>query len=122
MQVMATKGTEFGDFDGLGWIPGSVSQLASNQLPLPHIGWNNVQVDLQDPLFREMNAPEGVDFYFLHSFAFRPEDDRHAIASAEYGSRFASAVRKGNIYGVQFHPEKSQRAGQKLFKNFLDLT
>jgi len=119
MQVLATRGIEFGSHEGLGWIPGEVGELSTGEFPLPHIGWNDISVTKEAPLMRELNR--GVDFYFLHSFAFRPEDPSLVLATAEYGERFCSAIHLDNIMGVQFHPEKSQRAGKILMGNFLSL-
>ncbi|RJF98615.1 imidazole glycerol phosphate synthase subunit HisH [Noviherbaspirillum saxi] len=120
MQVMATQGREFGECDGLGWIPGRVEQMATDGLPLPHVGWNNVTSHGSTPLTDGLG--DAPDFYFVHSFAFKPECAEHAIATTEYGERFCSVVRKENLFGVQFHPEKSQRTGIRLVKNFLALS
>ena len=120
MQVLADKGYEHGEHAGLGWIPGEVKRLQTNGLALPHIGWNDISFDSAEPLFKKFAAVRG--FYFVHSFAFDACDSGHVAAEAEYGQRFAAAVRSDNIYGVQFHPEKSQKAGQLLLKNFFDLS
>lgn len=119
MQVLATRGMEFGERLGLGWIEGIVEKLNSNHLPLPHIGWNNISCNRNSPLLAGLgNDP---DFYFVHSYAFRLENDQHMRATTSYGEEFCSVVQRENIYGVQFHPEKSQRTGIKLAKNFLSL-
>jgi len=118
MQVMADRGYEFGENVGLGWIPGSVEQLQTNGLILPHIGWNNIRVSHSCPLLAGLeNEP---DFYFVHSYAMRPASSEAIVATTEYGEQFCCIVQSGNLFGVQFHPEKSQKAGQKLIKNFLD--
>jgi imidazole glycerol-phosphate synthase subunit HisH len=118
MQVLAEKGYEFGEHDGLGWIKGKVEQLDSKDLPLPHIGWNNLIIKRTDcPLVADMN--DEFDFYYVHSYVLKPSEQQDVVASANYGDAFSSVVNKDNIYGVQFHPEKSQVAGKKLILNFL---
>lgn len=119
MQVMATQGREFGECEGLGWIPGRVEQLATGVLPLPHVGWNSVASHEPSPLTNGLG--DSPDFYFVHSFAFKPERAEHVVATTEYGEQFCSVIRKDNLFGVQFHPEKSQRTGIRLAKNFLAL-
>jgi glutamine amidotransferase len=118
MQVLADKGYEFGEHDGLGWIHGKVNQLQSKRLPLPHIGWNNVSVKNDCKLITGINSD--FDFYFLHSYVFEVLNNNCAITITEYGSEFVSVVNQDNIYGVQFHPEKSQIAGKKIIQNFLN--
>ena len=120
MQVMASHGMEFGEHEGLGWIPGSVEKLDAKGLPLPHVGWNNLICKQESSLLTGLgNDP---DFYFVHSFAFHADNAQHVIATTEYGEIFNSVIQCENLYGVQFHPEKSQRAGIKLVKNFLALS
>ncbi len=120
MQVLADTGYEFGEEQGLGWISGEVHKLEAGNQPLPHVGWNNVRTLAASPLTQDFK--EDIDFYFVHSYAFRPKNSEHTIATAEYGECFASVIGRDNIYGVQFHPEKSQRAGSLLMNNFLKLT
>lgn len=117
MQVLADRGVEFGPHPGLGWVSGSVDRLNSKTLPLPHVGWNSVTAGRPHPLLAGLESEP--DFYFVHSFAFRAADPCDVLATTEYGERFCSVLQKKNLYGVQFHPEKSQRAGMKLAKNFL---
>jgi glutamine amidotransferase len=119
MQILAHSSTE-GKLPGLGWIDGNVRDFKSSQaggsLPVPHMGWNDVTAARENPLFRGLQAD--ARFYFLHSFYFechRPED---SIATSRYGGDFSCAVNAGNIYGVQFHPEKSHSFGTTLLKNF----
>ena len=119
MQVLAEKGYEFGDHKGFGWISGTVEKINSNNLPLPHIGWNNIQVVKEVPLLENL---DNQDFYFVHSFAFKEKDSKDGAAKTEYGEVFSSIVSKKNIFGVQFHPEKSQKTGKLLIKNFLNLS
>ena len=117
MQVLADTGTEFGEHRGLGWIPGRVDKLDARDLRLPHIGWNDVTLSREDPLLRDLRT--NTDFYFLHSFAFRPARPEDTVATAEFGESFCAIVQHDNIRGVQFHPEKSQGAGMQLARNFL---
>jgi glutamine amidotransferase len=119
MQILADKGYEYGEFDGLGWIAGTVRKLATDELRLPHIGWNNIRLIKESALLK--NFESGPDFYFIHSFAFQVETQKSIIATTDYGETFCSVIQKENIFGVQFHPEKSQNAGMLLLKNFLDL-
>jgi glutamine amidotransferase len=117
MQVLADKGYEFGEHDGLGWIAGSVDRLRSEPHPLPHIGWNSIEIRQPSALLARFETNQ--DFYFVHSFAFRPADDGAVVAATSYGETFCSIIRRDNIAGVQFHPEKSQRAGRILIESFL---
>lgn len=120
MQVLASRGMEFGECLGLGWIPGIVEKIGSKNLPLPHIGWNNISCNRHSPLLAGLgNDP---DFYFVHSYALRLENSQHGLASTSYGEEFCSIIQSENIYGVQFHPEKSQLTGMRLVKNFLSLS
>lgn len=119
MQVLATYGLEFERSSGLGWIAGGVEKLQCGTLPLPHIGWNNVDVKGDAPLLAGLGAEP--DFYFVHSFAFEPEEQGLVLGTTSYGPTFCSAVQRGNLCGVQFHPEKSQRAGLRLARNFLSM-
>ena len=117
MQLLATRGLEFGEHAGLNWIPGEVRRLnpAEPHLKIPHMGWNDLQVR-PHPLFEGV-APQ---MYFTHSFAFHPARDDAVLATSDHGGRFVSAVAKGNMAGVQFHPEKSQAAGLTLIGRFLE--
>jgi len=117
MQVLADKGLEFGEHNGLGWIHGTVEKI--NNKILPHIGWNNVDIKKKSPIFSNLKNLE--DFYFVNSYAFKVKDENFLISETMYGETFCSAVQKENIFGVQFHPEKSQKAGQVLINNFLNL-
>ncbi len=119
MQVLADEGEEFGVHRGLGWIQGRVTRLDAGELPLPHVGWNDVAAARASPLLAGLGNE--ADFYFVHSFAFRPGDERDVVAVSSYGEKFCSVLARGNVFGVQFHPEKSQRAGIRLVKNFLAL-
>lgn len=119
MQVLADRGFEFGEFAGLGWIAGEVSRLDAPEFPLPHVGWNNVTSKNSSALMAGLeNNP---DFYFVHSYVFRPRDPDLVVATAQYGEAFCAVLKKQNVMGVQFHPEKSQSAGKRLMANFLGI-
>jgi len=137
MQMLAQYGYEHGKFEGLGLIEGEVAQIeirsqeaeiskktltTNYQLPttclkLPHMGWNNL-VEIKKNKITE-GFTEKDDFYFVHSYHFIT-DDRNVTAKVNYGSNITAIVNKDNIWGVQFHPEKSQKTGQKIIKNFLN--
>jgi glutamine amidotransferase len=123
MQILANASEE-GQRAGLGWIPGTVRHFCSmpvpNSLRLPHMGWNDVEpLSTDGGLFRGLE--HDARFYFLHSFYFECADAADRVATALYGSPFACAVRRDNIWGIQFHPEKSHHFGAMLLKNFADL-
>lgn len=100
----------------LGLCDGEVRLLETGDLPLPHMGWNTVTSTPNHPLFKDIE--EGEYFYFVHSFAMPVGD--YTIAQCDYGNPFTAAVQSGNYYGVQFHPERSSKAGSKLIQNFLN--
>ncbi len=126
MQLLASQGREGADtsgvISGLDLIPGQVQRLAAGPgFVLPHVGWNALRWhDPAGPLAKGL--PDGGDMYFVHSYAFLPLDSAHCLAFSDYGQSFAAVVGKGSCYGVQFHPEKSQRLGRRLLENFLGLT
>ena len=117
MQLLAEVGEENGLHKGLGWIGGKVAKIRSKKLPLPHIGWNDVKVKMADSIFK---AIEPNIFYFVHSFVLKTKDASGVIATSNYGEEFCAAVQRDNIYGVQFHPERSQKSGLKIYENFLN--
>tara|TARA_B100001123_G_C15325560_1_gene1029416 strand:+ start:1396 stop:2031 length:636 start_codon:yes stop_codon:yes gene_type:complete len=117
MQLLADVSYENGKHKGLGWIKGSIKKLEAKNLKLPHMGWNNVEVINNS--FDLKFAQENKDFYFVHSFCFVSENEKNIIASSHYGKNFTSIVGQENIYGVQFHPEKSSEQGLQLIKNFI---
>jgi imidazole glycerol-phosphate synthase subunit HisH len=119
MQLLARRGEEGGDTDGLGLIDGEVVRLVPTERDhrIPHVGWNEVSPERDHPLFRGV-APR-KDFYFVHSYHLRCSDDAQRLASTPYCGQFASAVARDAVMGVQFHPEKSQKAGFQLLRNFL---
>ena len=119
MQLMFETGEEYGETAGLGLIPGRVRELQPGSNPLPHMGWNRIEFKQSDPLFEDL--PEEAYFYFVHSFVCVPAEAGDVIGETEYGERFCSVVRRGNLWGIQAHPEKSQRCGAKVLENFLKL-
>ena len=120
MQLLAEKGFEFGECQGLGWIGGDVIQLNSGHFPLPHVGWNNLENVFSCAILDRLS--KGSDFYFVHSFHFRTKASENTKATCLYGEEFAAVVNHKNMFGVQFHPEKSQKAGKVLLENFAKLT
>lgn len=122
MQILATIGTEFEDSIGLNYIPGKVVAIGAGKfnLPVPHIGWNEVTIHRHSLLFNDIE--NDASFYFVHGFHFVPESSEHLISTCLYGSRLTASVEKENIFGVQFHPEKSQLNGLQLLKNFASLS
>jgi glutamine amidotransferase len=124
MQLLATSSSESEDGSevaGLGLVPGRVCHLRELgcTLRVPHAGWNDILASNPDPVLG--GIPDGTDFYFVHSFAFVADNPGAVIATTEYGTRFAAAVRQGRVWGTQFHPEKSSRAGKMLLRNFAEL-
>ncbi len=120
MQALFEVGEEMGEHAGLGLLPGRVERLAeSPSVKIPHTGWNQVRVQKEAPLFDGIRS--GAYVYFNHSYFCRPSDSSVVIATTDYGVEFACAVQRGHIFGVQFHPEKSQAVGLQLLKNFLEV-
>lgn len=122
MQLMATRGLEFGVTEGLGWIAGEVRALepADPALKIPHMGWNTLSVRDPHPLLNGIKTgPDGLHAYFVHSYHLVASSPDDVIAETSYGGPVTAIVGKGNIAGTQFHPEKSQRLGLKLLANFL---
>jgi len=124
LQILYTESEEHGRHEGLGFIPGRVvrfpdafSDEEGKRLKIPHMGWNQVaQVPLDIPLWKDI--PDNSFFYFVHSYYGIPENKDHAAGWTDYGIPFASAVHRDNLFAVQFHPEKSQKAGLTLLRNF----
>ncbi len=114
-----TPGSSSEPAEGLNAIPGEVKRFPAG-LPVPHVGWNRVTPEDEDPLFRglEQGPNRGAYFYFTHSYYVQPQNRHHILGHTGYGFQFTSTVKKGNLYGVQFHPEKSGPAGLRLLSNF----
>jgi glutamine amidotransferase len=122
MQILAEHSDE-GDLPGLGWIKGGVKRIKKELLTakpkLPHLGWNSVKTCRESAIFRNVDQERG--FYFLHSYYFECQNKDDILSETYYGKVFASSVQNGNIFGVQFHPEKSHNNGVSLLKNFAQL-
>lgn len=121
MQMLAERSDE-GQLPGLGWIQGEVKGfkgLNQSDLQLPHMGWNDVSPKLEHPLFDGLR--KDARFYFLHSYYFHCANEKDVAAVADYGKPFGCAVSRGQIHGVQFHPEKSHHFGAQLLKNFASI-
>lgn len=115
MQMLAASSEE-GKLPGLKWVPGRVVRFKKAELSVPHMGWNDVCPARASSLFTALE--NGSRFYFLHSYYFECAESSGALAYAEYGGQFACAVNHANVYGVQFHPEKSHHFGVQLLRNF----
>jgi glutamine amidotransferase len=120
MQLLFERSQEHEVTNGLGLLAGEVSLLDGGGLRIPHIGWNDVRFERPSPLTAGLPG-ESCAFYHVHSLVARPEDPADVIATTEYGERFATVVSHGNVFGVQFHPEKSSRDGLALLSNFVTL-
>ena len=122
MQILA-ESSEEGKLKGLGYIKGHVKKIDSSLLKfkpkLPHLGWNTIDVKRENDLLNDIDTELG--FYFLHTYFFECNDEKDILCSTEYGKSFASAINHSNVYGVQFHPEKSHQNGIKLLHNFAKL-
>ena len=119
MQLFAEEGEEGGLNKGLGWIKGRVRKFSVDEIKLkvPHVGWNDIYPREDSLLFCGVKRPI---FYFVHSYHLVPEDRGIVAAESEYGERFVAAIEKDNIFGLQFHPEKSQQEGLRVLENFLN--
>jgi glutamine amidotransferase len=116
LQLLFERSTELGGDDGIGVLGGDVTDLEAPGLKVPHMGWEPVRWERESELVAGLES--GTPFYFVHSFAIRPEADDDVLGTAEWGERFACAVARPPIYGVQFHPEKSSAAGLRILGNF----
>jgi len=121
MQLMATMGREHGDHAGLNWIPGQVVPLGplDSTLKIPHMGWNTLQFSSKPHVLLQ-DIPVNSDVYFVHSYIFDCDNPNDVIATTNYGRDFAAIVGHQNMVGTQFHPEKSQKTGLHLIKNFIE--
>ncbi|HET9907983.1 MAG TPA: imidazole glycerol phosphate synthase subunit HisH [Anaerolineales bacterium] len=121
MQALFEFGEEMGQHTGLGMLTGNVKRFADSlAVKVPHTGWNQIEIREDVPLFRGIRSGDYV--YFNHSFYCQPGNPQETIATTSHGLSFACAVQRGNLFGVQFHPEKSQSVGLQLLKNFMEVT
>jgi glutamine amidotransferase len=118
MQLLFSSSEEMGGATGLGLIRGEVTRLRAGALRIPHIGWNEVRFERASALTEELPR-EGCAFYHVHSFAARPSDPDAVVGTTEYGERFPTVVARENVFGVQFHPEKSSRNGLSMLHDFV---
>lgn len=121
MQLLS-DGSEEGNTKGLGWIPADTLKFSFADTPslkIPHIGWNEVEEKNASPI--TCNLPADPRFYFVHSYHVKCRDDENVVSTSEYGISFHSIIQKDNIYGAQFHPEKSHKYGMKFLENFASL-
>lgn len=123
MQLLATTGTEYGNYPGLGWVKGITDRLKpeNNSYKVPHMGWNNLEIKKHNGLFKDIE--QNAVYYFVHSYSLQPVAEEQDIITTTcfHGQEIVASVEKDNIFGVQFHPEKSQGAGLKLLENFVSL-
>jgi glutamine amidotransferase len=119
LELLFSESEEFGRHKGLDLISGKVRKFEAPGIRVPHVGWNQIEIARPDPLLEK--TPDGSYFYFVHSFFVEPDDVSDALCWTHYGHRFCSVARKGNVWGAQFHPEKSQEAGKQLLRNFLEI-
>ena len=121
LQIFADIGYEETETKGLGWISGKVSKInnQNGKFKLPHIGWNQISIVKKSKIFKDIE--NNSHMYFVHSYEFVPEDKDVISATTDYSSNIVCSVEKENIFGTQFHPEKSDKIGLKMIKNFLDL-
>ena len=120
MQLMADVGREHRETAGFGWVPGEVISISphNRNIKVPHMGWNDLQIiDSTHPLLQDL--PERAHTYFVHSYHFVTKDQRHVLATVNYGKPLTAIIGRDNLIGTQFHPEKSQRTGLRIIKNFL---
>ncbi len=119
MQLLFETSEEQGAHPGLGVIPGTVKEFTGPDLKIPQIGWNQLDFRRESPLLAGLET--GCYVYFNHSFFCQPDEPADILTATEYDGQFTSAIQRGNIYGVQFHPEKSQQIGLKMIRNFVEL-
>jgi len=119
MQMMATRGMEYTETPGFDWIGGSIEPISPTDkaLKVPHMGWNDLQLDRAHPVFDGIST--GQHAYFVHSYHFEVADPAHLLAHVEYGGHITAVVGRDNLIGTQFHPEKSQDTGLRMIANFL---
>ena len=117
MQLLAEISEENGTHQGFGWIKGKIKKLPSTKIKMPHMGWNKIKIINSRPLI----IPEETDYYFVHSYYFDCLNKQDVVAETKYGINFASIINKENVYGCQFHPEKSSTQGLNIIKDFINL-
>jgi len=117
MQLLANNSEENGNHEGLGWVDGTIRKLPSKNIKMPHMGWNSIKILKNN--FKI--TPKETDYYFVHSYYFDCKNKENILAETNYGLNFPSIICKENIYGFQFHPEKSSDQGLDIIKNFLKL-
>ncbi len=125
MQLLADKGYEMGEFEGLGWIKGKVEAIdkiaGDSEMTIPHMGWNELNLKQPNhPLLKNIKNKSHV--YFVHSYAMQCSDQSDILATTNYHAAFPAIIAKGNIYATQFHPEKSGETGMQILRNFLEIT
>ena len=121
LQMFADVGYEESETKGLGWISGKVTKIdnQNGKYKLPHIGWNQINIVKESKIFKDIKDKSHM--YFVHSYEFVPTDKNSISATTDYSSNHVCAVEKDNIYGTQFHPEKSDKLGLQIIKNFINL-
>ena len=121
LQMFADVGYEEEETKGLGWIPGKVSKIdnQNGKFKLPHIGWNEIEIQKESKIFKDIKNKSHM--YFVHSYEFIPEDKSVISSTTDYSSKIVCSVERDNLFGTQFHPEKSDKIGLKIIDNFLKL-
>ena len=121
LQMFADVGYEEAETKGLGWIPGKVSKIdnQNGRFKLPHIGWNEIEIQKKSKIFKDIKNKSHM--YFVHSYEFIPEDRSVISATTDYSSKIVCSIERDNLFGTQFHPEKSDKTGLKIIENFIKL-
>ena len=121
LQMFADVGYEEAETKGLGWIPGKVSKIdnQNGKFKLPHIGWNEIEIQKESKIFKDIKNKSHM--YFVHSYEFIPEDKSVISATTDYSSKIVCSIERDNLFGTQFHPEKSDKIGLKIIDNFIKL-
>ena len=121
LQMFADVGYEEAETKGLGWISGKVSKIdnQNGKFKLPHIGWNEIEIQKESKIFKDIKNKSHM--YFVHSYEFIPEDKSVISATTDYSSKIVCSIERNNLFGTQFHPEKSDKIGLKIIENFIKL-
>ena len=121
LQMFADVGYEEAETKGLGWIPGKVSKIdnQNGKFKLPHIGWNEIEIQKESKILKDIKNKSHM--YFVHSYEFIPEDKSVISATTDYSSKIVCSIERGNLFGTQFHPEKSDKTGLKIIENFIKI-